>query len=193
MTRICETCSLAFTPALPNRLNRFCSRACTGIYARSVNSKGLKDTAIDRFLEKVPSVVGDLCCEWTGNRDLNNYGVLSWFGRRTMAHRVAFQLVAGPISNKTFILHRCDNPPCVRFSHLFPGTQTDNVADMVAKKRNAWRSRPGITNIQAKLNEDDIRLIRSSPLSGAELARRLGVSKTAVNLVREGHTWRHLP
>lgn len=31
------------------------------------------------------------------------------------------------------VLHTCDNPMCVRPSHLFLGTQLDNIADMKSK------------------------------------------------------------
>jgi hypothetical protein len=35
------------------------------------------------------------------------------------------------------VLHHCDNPPCMRPSCLFLGTQADNAADMIAKGRGA--------------------------------------------------------
>jgi hypothetical protein len=52
-----------------------------------------------------------------------------------LAHRIAYELECGPVPEGMFVLHRCDNPPCVRVSHLFLGTRADNLADMRAKGR----------------------------------------------------------
>jgi hypothetical protein len=34
-----------------------------------------------------------------------------------------------------FVMHLCDNPPCVRLDHLRIGTNSDNMRDAVAKRR----------------------------------------------------------
>lgn len=81
----------------------------------------------------------DDCCVWTGARSSFGYGQLRT-GQRgliEMAHRLAWQFENGPIPDGLSILHTCDNPPCVRPSHLFLGTQLDNMRDMMAKGRHA--------------------------------------------------------
>jgi len=191
MTGVCETCGVEFTPRV-NKANRFCSRVCTSIYARAVNSQRLKETALDRYWARVDIRSSDECWEWRGGLNTSGYGHVSWFGARMQAHRVAYLLNVGPIGAGLHVLHRCDNRPCCNHNHLFTGTQADNNADRFVKGRSRGTSLRGSQTSSAKLTEDDIRIIRSSPLSGAELARQLGVSKTAVNLAREGHTWRHV-
>ena len=61
------------------------------------------------------------------------YGRFKRDGRTQQAHRIAW----GDVPDGMDVLHHCDNPPCVRRSHLFLGTNSDNVTDMLAKGRQA--------------------------------------------------------
>lgn len=80
------------------------------------------------------------CFEWTLHR-VKGRGRLKFGGRQQYAHRVAWQLVHGPIPAGMLVLHRCDNPACLRPEHLFLGTHAENMADMVRKGRST-RGRP---------------------------------------------------
>lgn len=77
------------------------------------------------------------CWLWTGCRTPEGYGKLKFDGRYYRAHRLAYELTHGPIPAGFFACHRCDTPPCVRPSHLFLGTHTENNRDAKAKGRNA--------------------------------------------------------
>lgn len=66
----------------------------------------------------------DECWEWQGTRD--PYGKIA--SRRT--HVLALELHLGrKLGEGMRALHTCDNPPCVNVSHLYEGTQRDNVRD----------------------------------------------------------------
>ena len=87
----------------------------------------------ERFWNKV--FVSLACWEWTAARQTNGYGRIMHNGRPTAAHRVAWELVNGPIPEGMSVLHRCDNRICVRPEHLFLGTYKDNSDDKIAKGR----------------------------------------------------------
>lgn len=50
----------------------------------------------------------------------------------------------------------------------------------------------GEKNARAKLTEATVREILTSPASGGALAKKLGVSRTVVNMVRRREIWRHI-
>lgn len=74
------------------------------------------------------------CWEWTGHKQQKGYGVLGYLRMNASAHRIAWLLTNGP-AGRMQVLHKCDNPGCVNPSHLFLGTNEDNVRDKVAKGR----------------------------------------------------------
>lgn len=87
----------------------------------------------DRFWERVLKTQS--CWVWTGGKRRKGYGCLEWEGKKRGAHRVSWELHFGPVPDGLHVLHRCDNPPCIRPEHLFLGTNLENHADRVAKLR----------------------------------------------------------
>lgn len=63
------------------------------------------------------------------------YGLVMANGRCQKAHRISFQLTKGKIPKDAWVLHRCDNPPCIRPSHLFLGNAKKNAIDRNSKGR----------------------------------------------------------
>lgn len=68
-------------------------------------------------------------------------------GKRIGAHRAAYGVWVDDIPDGLWVLHHCDNPPCVNPDHLFIGTQLDNANDCVSKGRAGLHGRGnGITH-----------------------------------------------
>jgi hypothetical protein len=82
------------------------------------------------------------CWIWTGHRNNRGYGTLG----KNYAHRYSYEKCCGPIPRGLCVLHRCDNPPCVRPDHLFLGTRKDNALDMSAKRRGSGQRKTHCIN-----------------------------------------------
>jgi hypothetical protein len=98
-----------------------------------------------------------------------------------------------------WVLHRCDNPPCVNPAHLFLGTRQDNVDDMVRKRRHwAHRGVPGVRGERhgsAKLRAADVQQIRQRVAAGEvqqRVAEAYGVSRRLVGMIARRQVWGHL-
>lgn len=89
-----------------------------------------------RFWSKVRKTDG--CWLWIGGKGHNGYGTLYVAGaanRQMKAHRLSWRIHFGTIPGGLWVLHHCDNPPCVRPDHLFLGNRSDNMKDAGRKGR----------------------------------------------------------
>lgn len=98
----------------------------------------MKTNQFLRIVERFAADGVDGCWEWPMYCHPSGYGHLNYLNRNssTRAHRLAYELLAGPLQPGEFVLHKCDNPPCFRPDHLRAGTNADNMADMAAKGRS---------------------------------------------------------
>lgn len=96
----------------------------------------MKGAAEDRFWAKVARGDPAECWEWAAGKTTGGYGVVRLKRRTpTYAHRHALQLATGSLGLGLMACHRCDNPACCNPTHLFWGTQKDNIGDAHAKGR----------------------------------------------------------
>ena len=94
------------------------------------------------------------CWIWTRSGSRNGYGCISINNKTYNAHRVAYELTYGKIENpKLYVCHKCDNKLCVRPTHLFLGTSSDNQLDCESKHR---RKHQGEYAGVHKLKSDDV-------------------------------------
>jgi len=148
-----------------------------------------KELTPDTFWVRVAVTANpDRCWEWQRSRDKKGYGVVGRNNKTIKAHRYALSLTTGEMPDHLSALHTCDNPPCCNPSHLWWGTLGDNNADMKAKGRYRF----GETHHRAILTEDQVRRIREDVRSNREIAQDYGVSRGAINSVRNGDNWSHV-
>lgn len=151
--------------------------------------------AIDRFWDKVTDtgpvhpVLLTRCYVWTAVRSEAGYG-LFWDGsKREYAHRWSYNRHVAPIQERNDVCHHCDNPPCVRPSHLFQGTASENMQDCADKGRNGSQRHPenlkrGIENNMSKISDEKIECaLREYSLGVSnqrEIAKKFGVAQRTI-------------
>jgi hypothetical protein len=135
------------------------------------------------------------CWVWTGYMRPSGYGRFSVCNKLTPVHRYSYEEFVGHVPHDLWVLHKCDNPACVRPDHLFLGTDQDNATDKVNKGRQS----KGEVARQSELTEEDVRDIRrryrrwSHNCSNArELAEEKGVARDAIHSIIAGKSWRHV-
>lgn len=202
----CPVCGTAFVTG--SAIKTYCSPECDVICVAS------------RFDDR------EKCWEWPRSKNpQTGYGQINRYenGRHKVytAHRISFSAHFGDIPDGLQVLHRCDNKPCINPSHLFLGTQLDNMADMMEKGRGNhtgakvhWtktypekvkrgndhpsKAKPekwkrGSGHYASKITEADVIEIRGSTETLLRLSERFGISQSALSAIKKRKTWAHLP
>lgn len=108
---------------------------------------------------------------------------------RLLSH-IVYEDANGPLQEDLILRHTCDYEWCVNEKHLLPGTQLDNVHDMIDRGRG--RKAIGEGHWKAKLTETDVLAIRRSSEPGRVLADRYGTTAQYISRIRTNRTWRYL-
>lgn len=153
---------------------------------------------VRRFWSYVARDIGDHCWLWIGARDKDGYGVVQLQGKARKAHRVAWNLANGRIPDGLCVCHSCDVRNCCRPSHLWLGTNDDNMNDCTAKgrrpagERNGTKTRPervarrGDRHASAVLTPEQVAAVVAEYKAGqsaVEVGKRYGVSRYYVTRV----------
>ena len=160
-------------------------------YLPKHHSRMTMTDTIARFWSKVQKGPG--CWEWQTYRDEDGYGQFYFRGRTRSAHRIAWEITYGPIANGLWVLHECDNPPCVRPDHLYLGTATDNNRDTVNRGRHVTPDCRGERNHSVKLTVAQVVEIRTTFAQGGctqqQLADAYSVDHRTVSAIITGKNW----
>ena len=156
----------------------------------------------ERFMKKVELIPFHTCWEWNGSF----YNAIKYNGRPRfsvrhewrLAARVSYEIFKGPIKSGLNVCHSCDNPNCVNPSHLWLGTQMENVQDMIKKGRQAMGDKvanKGEKNPAAKITAIQAEEIRQrysqNNISQDALGKMYGISQVMVGLIVRGKKWNH--
>jgi len=137
-----------------------------------------KDRA--RFWSRVK--IGTGCWEWQAAKSMG-YGVIRVNGGNLLAHRVSAKLCGKLQNDSLCVCHKCDNPSCVRPSHLFAGRNIDNVRDMWRKGRAVIPAISGERHYLSKNTDADVRRairMRSRGATQWAIAHHFGVKQSTV-------------
>ena len=141
-----------------------------------------------RFNKKYTQAEPEECWIWNASVDGKGYGQINAGCRGAKmlrAHRVSYEVFIGEIPHGLCVLHKCDTPRCVNPSHLFLGTQKDNVKDCWDKGRRT-NNTIGEKHWKCKLSDNDIIEIRSllnDGLKQVQIAERFNMSQAHVSKI----------
>lgn len=189
LTKICPRCRRSFEVYHSGRGRRFCSR----FYKAG-------GTFEERFWAKVRKT--RTCWLWMGYRNRKGYGVIGGpNGKHILARRASYEIHFRAIPTGKYICHHCDNPPCVRPDHLWPGTNSENILD--ASRKGRHQPAHGEHNPNARVTPAAVEFIRREYArvaphgrwprgAAAGLRQRYQISRTQLARIVNGESWSHL-
>ena len=160
------------------------------------------DSPKDIILQNVTIDKDTGCWEWGMGKDTCGYGQVRFNGKKVHASRISFVYLSKPhdlmaLPAGMCVCHTCDNPGCVNPSHLWLGTASDNMRDMVLKGRSLKGAsvNVGEHNGMSKLTESKALaiacLLDSGLFSRREIGEMFGVCTATVGYINSGHIWGH--
>jgi len=143
---------------------------------------------------------GDGCWNWVAAINHAGYGLFSFEKKSRLAHRISWMIYHGEIPDGLHVLHKCDNPSCVRPSHLWLGRPEDNMKDTRIKGRSASQKYRGnhlpsgekhhFYKSGHKITREQAMEIRKSPLTRKEISSHYGVDVSLISMIKSGKIWK---
>jgi hypothetical protein len=133
------------------------------------------------------------CWEWNGSKNNDGYGRFRYDKKIERAHAVSLSWILGHMPK--YVMHLCDNPACVRPSHLVEGDHGTNMKDAYKKKRRVSCTPQGADHTVSIFTEQDIKDIRRKYMSGmtqAAIGLLYGVSQSHISQIVRRKTYKNV-
>ena len=153
------------------------------------------EKAAVRFWRKVDKRGPDECWPWIASIDGHDYGSFRINQKTITAHRCAFLLSGGALTEKkNCVMHTCDNRRCCNPAHLLAGSVQDNNHDKAKKGRSNYNSSKGEQSVHAKVTQSEVDRIRALYTTGMYTYTRLGemygLTKATICSIIKYRTWK---
>lgn len=145
--------------------------------------------SIAERLELLSEKITESGCQiWTYGVNKAGYGRLGVDNKVFLAHRLSYELAYGEIPKGMLVCHKCDTPACINPTHLFLGTNNDNMQDKVKKGRQLRGEKSPVSI----LTDEQVIAIRLDKRKQSDIAKDYGVSKSQIGLIHRNEQWTHL-
>lgn len=168
----CDSCGEKFEKRIAEirrTKHNFCNKKCKSYYYSNRN------------LDNKYVIKANGCWQYIGTCNADGYGIVSFQGKKYLAHRLSYMLYKNKNIDGHEICHTCDNPICINPKHLFKASHKENIIDMWSKKRG-----------RSKLSFIDVRYIRRSIKKNKELAIMFNVSERTIRYAKQNNKWRSM-
>jgi len=168
--------------------------------AKKLSKSDLPKNINKRILERCRNING--CLVWSGATSKPNgkgYGrIVAREGFTVCTHRAMYAANIGHIPAGKIICHICDNPLCCNTSHMFIGTQKENMTDMKSKGRGFKNPDKGEDSVLSKITDKDVRYIRNKYIpydkeyGNTAMANKFNLSSAQISRIIKKTRWAHI-
>ncbi len=137
-----------------------------------------RKTLLEQFENKYEVITETGCWIWTGALASNGYGHIRRDGGIITAHKASYMLYKGDIPDGHDVCHRCDVRCCANPDHLWLGSRSDNLCDMMRKSRH-----------NRVLTYEQALVIKASTKKVSDLALEYNCSETMIYNIKSGRQW----
>lgn len=159
--------------------------------------KGIYSSTVDAYEAQVVKSGG--CWGWAGSVSSAGYALIFFEGKVLWGHRFSYENFIEPIMSGFQVCHICDNPICTKPTHLFQGSQKDNVRDCIkkgrfkrapdeSKRRGEGATFSKLTNVQVI----EIKKMIKNGVGNTEISKLFDVTHGNISCIRLDRTWKHI-